>query len=453
MIMTKRSYIFSLVCGLGLLSVFFNVASSANIELSSILQTEITVTKGGSVQKLESIWQPELTSPLSDEIDMTFIARLRADTQQHLAYKGDRLDTDSDINGAVYEGGHGDVEIREWYIDTEFADVFWRLGKQQVVWGQADGLKILDVVNPQSYREFILDDFENSRIPLWMVNGEIPIGDDDSLQLLWIFDQSYHRFANNNSDYQITTPLLVPQPVEGIEVTRFELHKPNNMLKDSDFGLRYAQFYQGWDLTFNYLYHYLDNPVFYQHLNGSTVSIDAKYERSHLFGLTASKAFDDWTIRSEVGYSTNTFHLLSPLSENGQIYINNQGIHDSRDISSVLGLDWQGLENAMLSIQWFQSSLLDYDDKIYSVLIRPKRNQIWSFLYQKSFVNDTWALEALVMYGVDQHDNSIQLELSYLLESNIKLWFSADLFGGNKKGLFGQFNDVDRLGFGMEWGF
>lgn len=444
----------SLVFMGGLISALFSVPSAANIEFSSIWQTEMAVTKGSTVQKFESIWQPELNVSLNDTVDMTFIARLRADTQHNLGYEGDRLDTSSAINGTLLEGNHADVEIREWYFDTEMAGVFWRLGKQQVVWGQADGLKILDVVNPQSYREFILDDFEDSRIPLWMINGEIAIGDDDSLQLLWIVDQSYHRFANNGSDYQITSPLLVPQPVAGIEVASFELHKPNNVLKDSDFGLRYMKFYQGWDLTFNYLYHYLDNPVFYQQLSGNTVAIEAKYQRNNLFGLTASKAFDAWTIRSEVGYSTKSYHLLDPFSkENTQAFIDYQGVRESRDLSSVIGLDWQGLENSMLSIQWFQSSLLDYYDKIDVAMFRPKHNQIWSFLYQKNFVNDTWTVEALVLYGVDQHDNSVQLELSHMLESNIKLWLSADLFAGNQRSLFGQFNDVDRLIFGIEWGF
>jgi len=449
----KKAYISLLVFLGGIISTSVNVTQAANAELSSIFQTELAITKGSTVQKFESIWQPELNVVLSNAIAMTFIARLRADTQHNLGYEGDRLDTASSFNGAVLEGNHADFEIREWYVDTEMAGVFWRLGKQQVVWGQADGLKILDVVNPQSYREFIVDDFDDSRIPLWMINAEIPIGEDDSLQLLWIVDQSYHRFANNGSDYQITSPLLVPKPVEGIEIISFELHKPNNVLKDSDFGLRYSKFYQGWDLTFNYLYHYLDSPIFYQQLNDSTVAIAAKYQRNHLLGFTASKAFDDWTIRSEVGYSTKSYHLLDPFGENSQTFIDYQGVRDSSDLSSVIGLDWQGLENAMLSIQWFQSSLLDYDDNIDSVMFRPKRSQIWSFLYQKSFVNDTWAIEALMMYGVDQHDNSVQVELSHMLEENIKLWLNVDLFGGNNQSLFGQFNETDRLVFGVEWGF
>lgn len=442
----------------GLVTALFSSISTANVELSSIWQTEVAITGESRVQKLESIWQPEVNWSINDAFDMTLIGRLRFDTQDSLGYQGNgsqggRLDTYGSFNGPVFEGNNADFEIREWYLDTEMAGVFWRLGKQQVVWGQADGLKILDVINPQSYREFILDDFDDSRIPLWMINAEIPIG-DDSLQFLLVVDQSYHRFANNGSDYQITSPLLVPQSIVGVDIASFELDKPNNLLKDSDLGLRYSKFYHGWDLTFNYLYHYLDSPVFYQQLSDNTVAIEAKYQRNHLFGLTVSKAFDAWTIRSEIGYSTDSYHLLNPDSkQNSKAFIDYQGIRHSKDLSSVIGVDWQGLEDTMISIQWFQSSLLDYDNDIDDTMYRPKHNQIFSLLYQQNFANETWQLEILTMYGVEQSDHSIQIELSHMMQDNIELWLGVDLFGGEQHSLFGQFKDADRLVAGFEWGF
>jgi len=455
---SKKSTLIQAIFG-GIVTTLFSVICTANVELSTTWQTEVAITDESRVQKIESILKPEVNWSINDAFDMTFIGRFRFDTQDRLGYQisgyqGDNHDNYGSLNGPIYEGNNADFEIREWYLDTEMAGVFWRLGKQQVVWGQADGLKVLDVINPQSYREFILDDFDDSRIPLWMINAEIPIGDDDSLQFIWVVDQSYHRFANNGSDYQITSPLLVPQPIAGFDIASFELDKPSNMLKDSDLGLRYSKFYHGWDLTFNYLYHYLDSPVFYQQLNESSVTVDAKYQRSHLLGFTASKAFDAWTIRSEVGYSTDSYHLLNPDSEqNSRAFVDYQGVSHSKDLSSVIGIDWQGLEDAMISVQWFQSSLLDYDHNIDNAMYRPKHNQIFSFLYQQNFANETWQLEVLTMYGVDQSDTSIQVELSHMLEDNIELWLGVDLFSGNQQSLFGQFNDTDRLVIGFEWGF
>ncbi|MBL4774166.1 MAG: hypothetical protein JKX98_11455 [Alcanivoracaceae bacterium] len=55
-----------------------------------------------------------------------------------------------------------------------------------MVWRQTHEPKVLNVVNPQSFREFILDYFEDSRIPIWMLNVEIPIAEEGSLSLSWI---------------------------------------------------------------------------------------------------------------------------------------------------------------------------------------------------------------------------------------------------------------------------
>ncbi|HKY93211.1 MAG TPA: hypothetical protein VJM11_19320, partial [Nevskiaceae bacterium] len=59
----------------------------------------------------------------------------------------------------------GSAELEEFFVDWRAGAWSVRLGKQQTVWGTSDGLKVLDIVNPQSFREFILDDYERSRIP------------------------------------------------------------------------------------------------------------------------------------------------------------------------------------------------------------------------------------------------------------------------------------------------
>jgi hypothetical protein len=41
-------------------------------------------------------------------------------------------------------------------LDVEWKETYFTIGKQQVVWSKADGLKVLGVVNPQSFREFIM---------------------------------------------------------------------------------------------------------------------------------------------------------------------------------------------------------------------------------------------------------------------------------------------------------
>lgn len=76
--------------------------------------------------------------------------------------------------------------LRELYVDTKVGKMSWRLGKQQVVWGKADGVKFLDIINPTDFRHWGQDAMSDTRIPLWMITGEYAIGDTDSLQVVYV---------------------------------------------------------------------------------------------------------------------------------------------------------------------------------------------------------------------------------------------------------------------------
>ena len=135
----------------------------------------------------------------------------------------------------VYLNDTSELELRELCFDIDFENASLRLGKQQIVWGQADGLKLLDVVNPQDFRRFILDDFDDSRIPLWMLNFEIFLGSGD-LQLLWIPDTSMHNLPEAGAIFEITAPLAdLPS---NTPVTIGAIGRPDSVIKDSDIGLR-----------------------------------------------------------------------------------------------------------------------------------------------------------------------------------------------------------------------
>lgn len=99
-----------------------------------------------------------------------------------------------------------EFELRELYLDGNLGDAAIRRGKQQVVWGQADGLGVLDVVNPFSFREFVLPEAADRRIPLWMVNVEWLLG-DGTLQALWIPDASYDEIPLRRQPFAVTSPL------------------------------------------------------------------------------------------------------------------------------------------------------------------------------------------------------------------------------------------------------
>jgi hypothetical protein len=87
--------------------------------------------------------------------------------------------------------------LREAYVDAEMNDWSIRAGKQQVVWGTADGMKLLDMINPSDYGEMAQNQMEDSRIPVWMVNAETTNEDGSEYQIV-VSEPKENVFAGLN---------------------------------------------------------------------------------------------------------------------------------------------------------------------------------------------------------------------------------------------------------------
>jgi hypothetical protein len=74
--------------------------------------------------------------------------------------------------------------LRELYADTTAGDWDVRIGKQQVVWGTADGMKLLDLINPTDFRELNQNTMADARIPVWMVNAERYLDNGANVQVV-----------------------------------------------------------------------------------------------------------------------------------------------------------------------------------------------------------------------------------------------------------------------------
>jgi len=398
---------------------------------SSTLSTHIesewgVLTKDSSTQKLQLMIEPELETDISKDSRITTIARLRTDAKDNLS-----------------PGDHNQAELREFYLDTTINDSIIILGKQQVVWGKSDGLKVLDIVNPQDFREFILDDFDQSRIPLWTANTEIPVN-DVTLQLLLIPDQTYHEFATPGSSYQFTSPLIIPPTPPGANVSIKPTIKPDEVLQDADAGFRISTFTHGWDLTFNYLYHYDDTPVLFRTINIDLngLNINPQYKRTHLIGGTFSNTFGDLTLRGEVGYLTDKYiSTTDPLDTDGVV--------KTGELKYVLGFDWYGFTDTLLSMQIFQTYLNNHQ----SGVIRDELNTQITFLIKQDYMNETLHAEVLFLHDMDYKDGMVRPKLTYEYNDEVNIYAGADIFYGNMDGLFGQFKETDRIVSGLVIGF
>ena len=73
--------------------------------------------------------------------------------------------------------GEPEFKVREAFIDFLLPPFSLRIGRQQVVWGETDNFRALDVINPLDLTwHWSWESWEDIRIPLWMARGVYDIG-------------------------------------------------------------------------------------------------------------------------------------------------------------------------------------------------------------------------------------------------------------------------------------
>ncbi len=421
------------------------IIGQAHWDLRSTVELESAYrTAAAKFQKSEVIITPELNVSLPFDIRLRGIGRLRADPFDELDPGQPAQYELAMLNKRTYLGDNTEFELRELFIDLFVGPAFLKVGKQQIVWGKTDGLKLLDVVNPQNFREFVLDDFEDSRIPLWSLMAEIPLG-KLTAQVIWIPDRTYHKLPAPGADFRFRVPEFSLNVSDGFATTIQPIERPNDFFGDSDLGLRLSTFWKGWDLTLNYLYHYYDIPVvtrFIETTPTRRIIVDQHYRRSHLTGLTFSNAFGDFTLRGESALSFNRYFRTPDLTDH-------DGVKRAATLDYALGLDWFGLDDMLVSTQLFQNWILR---ESVTPLYRERVDTRMSLLIERTFMNERLEVELLMLVGLNETDGFIRPKVVYEWKSNLNIWAGVDGFWGDHKDLIGQFNRQDRVLLGLEIG-
>jgi len=126
----------------------------------------------------------------------------------------------TDISNSQLDGIKFENRLREAYIDLKVKDapVSFRLGRQQVIWGEADQFRLMDIWNPLDVTWHFQQEsgggvgggggsWDNIRIPLWLAKGLWDIGD------LGPLSNTFLEVVYNPFDFQPGAKVaFLPQP-------------------------------------------------------------------------------------------------------------------------------------------------------------------------------------------------------------------------------------------------
>jgi hypothetical protein len=225
--------------------------------------------------------------------------------------------------------GKSEHKLREAFVDLVLPPFSLRLGRQQVVWGETDNFRALDVINPLDLTwHWARESWEDIRIPLWMARGIYDVGkfgplEESFVEGIWIPAD----FKPN----KITTDPRRPWAFTGdglaetanAEFVGGRLHElnvavrdlsPRRKLKNGQAGMRFKAILGEIDFSLNYFYGYsADTGVRVRseldRINGNVLhrSIDLVNPRTHVVGLTANYSDERFTqsvFRLETAFTT-----------------------------------------------------------------------------------------------------------------------------------------------------
>ncbi len=375
-----------------------------------------------------------------DWLTLVGIARLQVDFADKLEPGQPNQHNRWPASRRLLLGDEGEIELRELYADMTIDDIFIRLGKQQIVWGQADGLKVLDVVNPQSFREFILDDFDSSRTPLWSMSAQVPFGDVIA-EFVWIPDNSFDDIPAPDAYFGVRSPLLLLPPVPGKNLVVEEAQRPGRFFADADYGVALTALVGNWDLSFNYLYQYNNLPQFLYAEDETTLTVSPEYTRTHMIGGSFSTSLGDFIIRGELAWFTNrSFTVARTAEPTGSVL--------TGELSYVLGLDYSGISDTFISVQLFQSFVQDH----VPGMIRDATETNMTFYVRRTFNSDLSKIELRDVTNLGRGDGFVELSAEHELSDNITIGARVVVFYGDQFGLIGQYRSKDFFGINLEFG-
>jgi hypothetical protein len=363
--------------------------------------------------------------------------------------------------------------LRELYVDLYLPNVDLRLGKQQIVWGTADGLKILDILNPTDQREFFLDNFADSRQPLWMAKIEYAPTVNGLLQVLIIPDFESHFLSPPDSPFtygavQIQGDTFDQLRAMGLGVSAGR-DKPGQSFKNSKFGIRWLDVIGGFEYTLNYLHGYDLYPAPYflgarfdpGRLLSSplalpiTLDFEDRFERTELLGASFSWAitsgsFRGLTIRGEFAYIKND---PTPFEQAG----GPPGIRDIDDFNYVIGFDKYFWTDWFFSVQFIQFIILPGDNhgKDFLGPAGGPLDQVETLLSLKvstDFFHERVKPDILILYG-DDNDWRISPRMEIEVTEDIIVTPGFHLFYGSRDQLFGEFRNNDQVFLEVKFGF
>jgi len=304
-------------------------------------------------------------------------------------------DLKSDEYQTVPKGYDQDIYLNELYMQGGLNDkIDIKVGRQIVVWGKSDNIRITDTLNPIDNTTPGMVDIKDLRLGTTMTKFDYFI---NSLTLSGIIlhENRFSKLPKYGSDFANNNK---------IKAQSNSVSKPSNTLENSGIAFSLSGNFQGQDLAIYYSNKYVDNTMY----------------RSNMLGMAYNKVMNSFLLKSEIAYFDN---------------------YDDDTIGSrvdmLIGAEYNGISDGSISLE-----------------VANKNNDAqYAIRFTQSYINQILDFTVLYLGFGNKQDGLIRTWIDYDYSDNISFNFGVIDYLYENINVFKMVENNDRLFGNMTYSF
>ncbi|MBL7004255.1 MAG: DUF1302 domain-containing protein [Gammaproteobacteria bacterium] len=431
-----------------ILDGFDEPSSDATASLEPQLETIENVVSVSGYYGFSSSYNYAHSTPASGEVDyqglskLKFSANIMSDFEVNADWKARvelklfadtiySLNDRDEYNDDILDTYESDIAFNEVYISGSLTEAFdLKFGRQIVVWGKSDNIRVADMINPLDNREPGMVDIEDLRIPVLMTKLSYYSG-DWSYTLMAIHEQRNPIEAAIDSEFFPTAALpfsanfVLPDVGEG-----------DIDFAESTFAFSADGRFSGWDLSL-YAARVTDSRWHFE--ENKTVR---DYGLIDMTGVAGNVVLNGFLLKAEVALIDNLVY--------------NTTTDKKSRTDSLIGVEYMGITDWTLSAEYAIRKIDDYETQMINSpdMVEETSSQL-SLRASYSFDHDNATLSFLntALGDGGEQGGFNRLWLDYAINDQLELSTGVIDYQSGTNLIWNAISDNDRLFFNARYNF
>ena len=335
--------------------------------------------------------------------------------------------------------------LTDTYIQGRISDdIDLKIGRQIVVWGKSDTIRITDVINPLDNRLPGMTDIEDLRLSVGVAKLDYYLGSWNFSAMLIGESRTMLEAAPRSEFFPVDSIFKKPDGSSAAPEPFPELVTPNSSWENMQYAFAANGIFSGWDLSFyaadvlnqkwNFEEDILSTPV--------TSSSERVVSKVKMLGSAINVALGSWLLKSEVAYL------------NGIRY--NMTSDEKNRLDALLGFDYMGIKDTVLSLEIANRHIFEHESIMESGADFVDQNEVQTAMRAtRSFENDSINVTALVsMFGASwEYGGFARVWVEYdVIDAVVANFGIVDYIDGDKP-FTKAISDNDRVFADMTYSF